>query len=83
MEEMARTGVTDPAEIASRLHSLRSDVSADGGNAHVQQVIAATDSADQRLSATSTGRPRAVANRAPAPEPEAPSTADSSEATTA
>ena len=83
MEEMARTGVTDPSEISSRLHSLRSDVNADGGNAHVLQVIAATDTADQRLSATSTGRPRAVANRNPVPEIEAASTSDAGEATTA
>ena len=84
MEEMARTGVTDPGEISSRLHSLRSDVSADGGNAHVQQVIAATDSADQRLNALNTGRPRPVANRAPAPEvAEPPAAAEAGEATTA
>lgn len=73
MEEMARTGVTDPAEISQRLHTLRSEVATDGGNAHVQQVIAATDASDQRLgaAATSCSRTARALPAGVAPEAEA------------
>lgn len=67
MEELARAGVTDPAEIASRLHALRSELPADGGGSHLQQVVAATDGADQRLTAATVTRPRRVGGRAAEP----------------
>lgn len=49
----------------------------------MQQVIAATDAAGQRLSATNTGRPRAVANRNPAPAETQSVSSEDTEATTA
>jgi hypothetical protein len=71
MEEMAREGITDPIEISARLQTLRGELPADGGGTHVQQVVAATDAADQRLAAANGARPRAIPSRQAAPPPPA------------
>jgi hypothetical protein len=49
LEELARGGVTDPAEIVACVQVLRADLPAAGGGAHLQRVLAATDAADERL----------------------------------
>jgi hypothetical protein len=50
LEELARGGVTDPAEIVACVQVLRAELPAGGGaSGHLQRVLAATDAADERL----------------------------------
>ena len=49
MIDLVRAGITDPAEVGSRLHALRNELPVDPSNPHMKAVLAVTDAADQRL----------------------------------